>query len=185
MIFGILSGGHLSGEGELQEAAEILSENSEVGPGDLISSVMEKSLRLFICFTLAGIIWDGLNIKKSLKNSARTIKNHPSEFIIQFGFTELVGLLVFLPSTLLLFLGIYLGASGGSFYWLVVILFAGFAWIYCSYCEQYFMGIFYLWDKNWKKVQAASSERIPLQSVPKPSLLDEINEFALDKNSNN
>ena len=95
--------------------------------------------------------------------------------------SDLAGILIFLPSGIILYLSSELEMTFPSYVWVGVILYSAIAWSFYLYIEQMMTALFYLWYMKWEKEtkQAIKDNReIPtLESIQKPSLLDDLYEL--------
>jgi len=102
----------------------------------------------------------------------------PDPSMAQAGFVSTV---VFLPVSLLFFVSYKAEITFPDWVWIVTVIYTAFAWSYSVYMEQMFAASLYLWNYKWEKELAkAKAENRPaptINDIPKPSLLDGVNDL--------
>lgn len=143
--------------------------------------LLNKAIRLFVFLILPGIVWLGCGPLTATKHGYSALMNHLRKFASGFILSEAVAILIGLP--LMVFFQI---ADGGGFevpdiVWLGIIFYAAFGWSFATYVEQILAAELFLWHLKWdRENQRRESLNLPpirIDDLPRPDLLDDINEF--------
>lgn len=136
---------------------------------------------MVVFLILPAIAWDNLSFWQSVKKGLVTFKSNLSAFVTGFVLTELASFIIFLPPVILFYISDKLKISFPDLVWIITITYIAFAWSYSIYLEQMFSAELYLWNHKWEKeVARAQAENRPiptLNDIPKPSVLDEVNDL--------
>lgn len=146
-----------------------------------IFRLIQKGLRMVIFLILPAIAWENYSTVQAIKRGIFITKSNFMNFLSNLIVSDLAGILIFLPPGIILYLSSEIEMTFPSYVWVGVILYSAIAWSFYLYIEQMITALFYLWYMKWeKKTKEAilSDEAVPsIESIKKPSLLDEIYEL--------
>jgi hypothetical protein len=164
-----------------ENAAKTLAGFQEISFSKAFFEVLEKGFRMVIFLILPAISWENLSFWKSVKKGIGVFKSNLSVFVTGFVLTSLASFIIFLPPALLFYISEELKISFPDWVWVITIIYISFAWSYSIYLEQMFTAELYLWNYKWEKeVVKAQAENRPipkLNDIPRPSILDEVNDL--------
>jgi hypothetical protein len=134
--------------------------------------MLEKLLRMAIFSMLPAIAWEDLGPWQAAKRGSKVIRQHPTQFLTNYGLTAAAGTLMAIPLIPIAVLDEQ-HVSLPPWLWIVVIIYSGIIWTIEMYLEQMSVALLYLWHLKWEKAGA----RGDLSSVAQPDLLDDVPEF--------
>lgn len=145
-------------------------------------SAVNKLVRMIMFLILPAIAWERLGSMASIRRGISIFKSNLVQFTSGYVLIELVMALLILPAAFFGALDKEKILSLPDWAWIAIAIYSGVIWSYTIYLEQLFTANLYLWHKKWEAAVAlAQQEGRPLpvlRDIPKPSLLDGINEFA-------
>ena len=165
----------------MENAARTLAGGTPIFSIRYLFKLLNKAIRLFVFLILPGIVWLGCGPVSATRHGYSALMNHLKKFASGFILSEAVAILIGLP--LMVFWQI---ADGGGFeipdlVWLGVIVYAAFGWSFATYVEQILAAELFLWHLKWdRENQRRESLNLPpirIDDLPRPDLLDDINEF--------
>ncbi len=163
-----------------ENAAKTLGDYQEASLSEVFVESLEKGVRMVIFLILPAIAWENLSFWESVKKGIAVFKSNLSSFITGFLLTELTSIIIYLPPAILFYIS-KLKVSFPDWVWVITIIYIAFAWSYSIYLEQMFTAELYLWNYKWEKelVKAqAENKPIPnINDIPKPSVLNEVNDL--------
>lgn len=141
--------------------------------------LLHKGIRMIVFLIMPAFAWENLSFYKSMKKGILVLRSHLMEFGTRFTITYVAAAVLFLPVAIAFMIRKYTGFVFPDWFWLLVIIYIGFAWSYSMYLEQMFMADMYLWHMKWEeacKRAKKKGEELPwgLWAVPKPSIIDEV-----------
>jgi hypothetical protein len=164
-----------------ESAAQTLAGSDNASFLSLSFDALKKGVRMIVFLVLPAVAWEQKGPWQSIKRGLSVFKNNLSEFATGYVLTGAISLLVFLPIGLVLFGNAEMGVKIPQWGWLLVIAYTAFAWSYKMYLEQMFTASLYLWYLKWEEVattaESAGRARPSIDEVPRPSLLDNTDEF--------
>ena len=143
-------------------------------------SVMKDILRLAVFLSIPAILWENKKTFEAIKAGWKIIWKHPTEFLWIYSWILLIWILMFLPVAIIFWLSNSWHHFSDAF-WIWVIIYEWIIWTFSIYMEQMSATLLYLWDMKWQKANENiedKKEQIPLTSIEKPSLTDDVYEFA-------
>jgi hypothetical protein len=130
--------------------------------------LFEKLLRMSVFLALPAIAWENEGSFSAFKKAVYIIKEHPIQFLSEYGLTLTAGIIMALP-----LVPIYIiDRSGGTFpnsVWYGVIFYEGIIWTLGIYLEQMTMALLYLWQMK----SGADANTPDLSTFNKPDLLQD------------
>lgn len=172
VILGMIQGLGQKGEGEgsggrlsPQSAAETLANyDPHFGLWDLLFQSSKAALMMVVFLILPAIAWEGLWPVEATKKGLHILKAHLSVFASGFVLTQMAGIAVFIPISILITLAqVHIPVSDSI--WYAAILYSGLAVTLVLFLEQMFAAQLYLWHLRWVKV--AESAKASGQPLPK------------------
>lgn len=164
-----------------ENAAKTLAGYQKFSLSKAFFKALEKGVRMVVFLILPPIAWENLSFWKSVKKGIAVFKSNLSTFVTGFVLTELAAAIIVLPPALLFYISDEIEISFPDWVWVITIIYIAFAWSYSIYLEQMFSAELYLWHRRWEKevVKAQAENRsIPtLNDIPRPSVLDEVNDL--------
>lgn len=185
LIEAMLSSDDSSGDGDqeltAENAAQTLAGSEDASFLSLSFDALKKGVRMIVFLVLPAVVWEQKGPWQSIKRGLSVFKNNLSAFATGYVLTGAISFLVFLPIGLVLVGHSEMGMKVPQWGWLLVIAYTAFAWSYKMYLEQMFTASLYLWYLKWEEVAAtaenAGRARPSMDEVPRPSLLDNTDEF--------
>ena len=165
----------------MENAARTLAGGTPIFSFRYLFKLLNKAIRLFVFLILPGIVWLGCGPVSATKHGYSALMNHLRKFASGFILSEAVAILIGLP--LMVFFQI---VDGGGFevpdiVWLGVIIYAAFGWSFATYVEQILAAELFLWHLKWdrenQRREALNLPPIRIDDLPRPDLLDDVNEF--------
>jgi len=136
---------------------------------------------MVVFLILPAIAWENLSFGQAVKKGTALFKANLSEFVTGFTLTTVIAVVIFLPPAVTFFVVDNFNVVFPDWLWFLTIVYIAFAWSYLIYLEQMFTAYLYLWDYKWEKeVALAQKEGRPipeLKDIPKPSVLDDVNDL--------
>jgi hypothetical protein len=164
-----------------ENAAKTLAGYQKFSLSKAFFKAIGKGVRMIVFLILPAIAWENLSFWKSVKKGIAVFKSNLSVFVTGFILTGFASVVMFLPPAVLFFISGELEVAFPGWVWIITIIYIAFAWSYSIYLEQMFTAELYLWNYKWEKEVAkaqAESRPIPkLNDIPKPSILDEVNDL--------
>lgn len=164
-----------------ENAAKTLAGQGKFSLSQAFFRTLEKGVRMIVFLILPAIAWENLSFWQSVKKGTGVFKSNLSVFATGFGLTGLAYFIIFLPPAILFYISDVLVISFPDWIWMITVIYIAFAWSYSIYLEQMFTAELYLWNYKWEKaVTKAQAEKKPipaLNDIPKPSILDEVNDL--------
>lgn len=164
-----------------ENAAKTLAGYQKFSLSKAFFRALEKGVRMVVFLILPAIAWENLSFWKSVKKGTAVFKSNLSAFVTGFVLTGLASVIIYLPPALLFYISGELEVSFPDWVWVITIIYIAFAWSYSIYLEQMFTAELYLWNHKWEKeVAKAQAENRPiptLNDIPRPSVLDEVNDL--------
>ena len=164
-----------------ENAARTLAGHQKFSLSRAFFEALEKGVRMVVFLILPAIAWENLSFWRAVKKGLAVFKSNLSTFGAGFVLTDLASIIIFLPAALTFYISSETEIVLPDWVWVVTIIYIAFAWSYSIYLEQMFMAELYLWNYKWEKAVAkaqAENRAIPaLNDIPKPSVLDEVNDF--------
>lgn len=165
----------------IEDATKTLAGYETFSSLKIFIEIIQKGVRMVIFLILPAIAWENLSFWKSIKKGIIVFKSNLTEFATGFVLTNFVSVIIYLPPALLFYISDELKVSFPDRVWVITIIYIAFAWSYSIYLEQMFAAELYLWNHKWEKeVVKAQAENRPtpvLNDIPKPSILDEVNDL--------
>ncbi len=162
-----------------ENAAKTLANYKEFSISSSFFRLIKKGVRMIIFLILPGEIWSSLGFKDSIKKGFAILTVHSQEFITAYVLSELSMNIVMIPA--LIIFGMSKLSELPEYIWYIFIVYIAFAWSLVLYLEQMICAELYIWDLHWEKVvkenEAAGKEIPKLIDIPKPSILDDINDL--------
>jgi hypothetical protein len=144
---------------------------------------LQKGVRMVMFLILPAIAWENLSFKQAVKRGMIIFRTNLSEFVTGFVLTGLAAAIIFFPPALLLSISSEMEITLPDWLWVSTIVYIAFAWSYTIYLEQMFSAYLYLWNHKWEREAAKAHQEgrpIPsLKEVPKPLLLDDVNDLLI------
>lgn len=162
-----------------ENAAKTLANYKQFSISSSFFRLIQKGVRMIVFLILPGEIWSNLGFKDSIRKGFAILSTHSQEFMTGYVLSELSMHLIMIPA------GILFGMSKLSelpeYVWYILIVYLAFAWSLVLYLEQMVCAELYMWNLHWEKVvkesQATGKEIPKLIDIPKPSILDDINDL--------
>lgn len=165
-----------------ENAAKTLAGSGDASFASLSFDAIKKGVRMVVFLVLPAVTWEQKGSWQSIKRGLSVFKSNLSEFATGYALTGAISLLVFLPVGLVVFGSTEMNVNIPEWGWILVIIYTAFAWSYQMYLEQMFTAGLYLWHLKWEESVAAAEqgnrETPSMSDVPRPSLLDNTDEFA-------
>jgi hypothetical protein len=157
-------------ESSLSDAAETLSGANS--PFNIGLELLKKLLRMFFFLTLPAIAWEGKGPLTGFKQAFKIVKKHPVQFLSTYSITLAAATFIALP-----LIPYYIAAEADvvlpAWAYIVVIIYSGIVWTTEIYLEQMSLALLYMWHLKWEYYGVTSD----LSDVPRPSLLDDVQEL--------
>ncbi len=164
-----------------ENAAKTLAGYQNFSLSKAFFKALEKGVRMVVFLILPAIAWENLSFWKSVKKGIAVFKSNLSAFVTGFVLTGLATAIIFLPPALLFYISDEMEIIFPEWVWVITIIYIAFGWSYSIYLEQMFTAELYLWNHKWEKeVTKAQAENRPiptLNDIPRPSVLDEVNDL--------
>jgi hypothetical protein len=142
---------------------------------------LQDGLRMMVYMILPAIAWENLGFTASVKKGLTVFQTHLSQFAAGFLLSEAVGVVLFLPITLLFIFTAKSDIIFPDIVWFIVIIYTAFSWSFSMYIEQMFTAELYMWHMRWEEaIQQAKAEGKPeplFEQIARPSVLDDIPDF--------
>jgi len=141
---------------------------------------LKDILKLAVFLSIPAILWENKKTFWAIKTWWKIIWRHPVEFMWIYGSMFLIILFMVLPIAIIFTLS-NSWIHFPDWIWMLVIIYEGIVWTFSIYMEQMSTTLLYLWDMKWEHVNSKienEKEKVPLNEIEKPSLLDDTYEFA-------
>jgi hypothetical protein len=143
---------------------------------------IRKGVRMIAFLIYPAIVWERKDVSSSVKKGLAVAKTHKAEFATGFVLTDLAAAVVFLPPAILFILSGKFDVEFPDWVWFTTTIYCGFAWSLSMLLEQLFTAELYLWHLMWEKdceiAQENGEEPPKLESVKRPSIMDNIPDLA-------
>ena len=143
--------------------------------------MLNKALRMLVFLILPAIAWLDCGPLKATKLGFVAVRQHLRHFAAGFILSEVVAMLIFLPTGILIYVVDQGNYSLPDAAWLGVIFYCAFGWSFVIYIEQMFAAELFLWHIKWcdENKELASQNLSPktLSEIQRPSLLDDVAEL--------
>lgn len=164
-----------------QNAAEALAGYiPHFGLSDLFFESSKDALRMIVFLILPGVAWEGLWPMEAIKKGLHILKAHLSIFATGFVLTEMAGITVFIPISILIVFAQWKYPIS-NYTWCAAILYSGLALSFVFFLQQMFAAQLYLWHLKWLKAAEsakASGQPLPkLKDIPEPVIFHDVPEF--------
>jgi hypothetical protein len=142
--------------------------------------VLKDLLRLAVFLSIPAILWKNKDSLWAIKEWWKIIWRHPVEFLWIYGSMVLIIFFMVLPIAIIFVLSNQ-WVTFPDYVWMLVIIYEWIVWTFNIYMEQMSATLLYLRDMKWQKANEKienEAEKIPFDKIKKPSLTDDILEFA-------
>ena len=162
-----------------ENAARTLSGSGSFSLSSAFFDAISKGVRMVAFLIFPAFAWESSSAP--IKRGLSVARTHAVEFSSGFVLTELAAAVIFLPPALVFLVADKTDIVLGDGVWVAVMIYCAFAWSVSILLEQLFTAELYLWDMKWRKAcdeaKSQNKEAPALRDVPRPSILDNINEF--------
>ncbi len=144
--------------------------------------VLQTGVRMASMTILTSIAWEPLNPFKAFKKGLNVYKTHIGSVVMGVGLSNLLKMIMFIPSFLILYLVEKNTGEVPTEVALGVMIYFGFVWAISLMVEQIYVAELYIWYIGFEKEKQSASERneeVPktMLDVKRPSLFDDFADF--------
>lgn len=182
----ILSKAEKNKEFSAENAAKTLANYQEFSWRAVTIEALQKGVRMIVFLMLPAIAWENKGPFDALKKGFVVFRTNLAGFATAFTMSYLAAALIFALPAIIFYLTGKMEIELPTWLWVTLIIYIGFGTSYIIYLEQLFGAELYMWHMRWEESVVgakASNKPIPnISEITKPTVLDEIYEFAKRKN---